>query len=53
MTVALTAVGLDTIEELFPRFNEFERSMTDGLDDAEKTELARLLRSVINNADTQ
>lgn len=52
VTVSLTGDGLRTIEDLFPRFNRFEGSMTAGLDDAEKNQLARLLRAVINNADT-
>ena len=29
VTVALTDDGLATIEDLFPRFNEFEQTMTD------------------------
>ena len=52
VTVALTDDGLSTIEELFPEFNQFERSMTEGLEAGDKNELARLLRSVIINADT-
>ena len=49
--VSLTDVGLATIEDVFPRFNQFETEMTGGLAHAEKDELARLLRQVINNAD--
>ena len=48
--MALTERGETTIAELFPRFNDFERSMTDGLTNDEKAELARLLRLVITNA---
>ena len=51
VTVALTSRGLETIEHLFPRFNEFETAMTAGLDAADKDDLARLLRAVITNAD--
>lgn len=49
--VSLTETGLATIEEVFPRFNRFEAEMAGGLSDADKDELARLLRLVINNAD--
>lgn len=51
VTVALTSDGEDLIEDLFPRFNQFEVRMSDGLSTDEKRELARLLRIVINNAD--
>jgi DNA-binding MarR family transcriptional regulator len=51
VTVRLTPTGLATIEELFPRFNDFERSMTEGLSGLEKADLAQLLRAVIANAD--
>ena len=50
VTVALTPAGEDLIEDLFPRFNQFEVRMSDGLSADEKRELARLLRIVINNA---
>ena len=50
VTVALTPVGLKTIEQLFPQFNEFEGKMSGGLSVAEKHELARLLRAVTTNA---
>lgn len=49
--VSLTDVGLAMIEDVFPRFNQFETEMAGGLADTEKDELARLLRQVINNAD--
>ncbi|WP_420639954.1 MarR family winged helix-turn-helix transcriptional regulator [Candidatus Poriferisocius sp.] len=48
--VGLTPAGLDTIERLFPAFNGFEGEMSEGLSDAEKGELARLLRVVTTNA---
>ena len=48
--VSLTPTGTAKISELFPRFNGFEAAVTDGLSDEEKTELARLLRLVIVNA---
>jgi DNA-binding MarR family transcriptional regulator len=51
VTVDLTPRGLETIEDLFPRFNDFEGTMTAGLDDTDKEALARLLRAVITNAD--
>ena len=50
VTVTLTPAGLALIEDLFPSFNEYEASMSAGLDSAEKQELARLLRAVITNA---
>ncbi len=49
--VSLTHTGLATIEAVFPRFNDFEAEMADGLSDTEKDDLARLLRTVITNAD--
>jgi DNA-binding MarR family transcriptional regulator len=49
--VSLTDVGLATIEDVFPRFNQFETEMAGGLSGPDKDELARLLRGVINNAD--
>jgi DNA-binding MarR family transcriptional regulator len=51
VTVDLTPDGLSTIEDLFPRFNHFERAMTAGLSDGDKDQLARLLRAVITSAD--
>ena len=51
VTVTLTPTGLATIEDLFPKFNEYEQAMTVGLADTEKNDLARLLRAVITNAD--
>lgn len=52
VTVALSEAGLDTIEVLFPTFNSYEADMSSGLSAAEKRELARLLRAVINNANS-
>jgi DNA-binding MarR family transcriptional regulator len=48
--VELTPRGLVTIEELFPRFNDFEAKMTVGLTDGQKAALAALLRTVTANA---
>lgn len=48
--VALTDAGTDTIDELFPKFNAYETTMTDGLTADERTQLARLLSIVISNA---
>jgi DNA-binding MarR family transcriptional regulator len=48
--VRLTALGQQTISELFPTFNGFETTMVSGLTAAELQELARLLRIVIVNA---
>ena len=48
--VRLTPAGLDTIEDVFPRFNAFEADMAAGLDQAQKEQLAHLLRQVITNA---
>jgi len=48
--VRLTSAGLDTIEDVFPRFNAFEADMAAGLDQAQKEQLAHLLRQVITNA---
>jgi len=50
VTVALTPQGLESIERLFPRFNTFEGEMCAGLDDANKAQLANLLRTVSTNA---
>lgn len=49
--VALTAKGRATIEELYPKFNEYETAMCAGLSIAEQAELARMLRVVTMNAD--
>ena len=49
--VGLTDTGYDSIEELYPQFNQLETAFTQGLDDADKVELARLLRRVITNAE--
>jgi len=51
VSVALTADGLALIEDLFPRFNSFERDMTDGLAHDQQLALAHLLRVVTKNAD--
>ncbi len=48
--VTLTEAGEDTIADLYPRFNSFEASVTDGLSDIEKHHLSELLRVVITNA---
>lgn len=48
--VSPTDAGTDVIDELFPHFNRFEVDLVDGLSAAERKELARLLRIVINNA---
>lgn len=52
VVVSLTNEGVETISELFPRFNHFEGAMTRGLTNEEKTILASLLRRVITNAET-
>ncbi len=49
-SMRLTPAGLDTIEDVFPRFNAFEADMAAGLDQAQKEQLAHLLRQVITNA---
>lgn len=49
--VHLASAGLETIEEVFPRFNEFETKLTTSLDSDERHELARLLRLVTATAD--
>lgn len=49
VVVALTGKGNETIEELFPRFNAYEGAVTVGLSEAQKAELANLLRIVIAN----
>ena len=53
VTVNLTDAGLDTIEQLFPRFNLYEGEMVRELSQAEKQELAELLRRVIVTAREQ
>lgn len=49
--VHLEKSGLETIESVFPLFNEFEAKFTTGLDSEERRELARLLRLVTSTAD--
>jgi MarR family transcriptional regulator, 2-MHQ and catechol-resistance regulon repressor len=46
-TVALTAAGERTFEELFPRFNSEESLACGGLDAAGRTQLAALLRALV------
>jgi DNA-binding MarR family transcriptional regulator len=46
-TVALTAVGEHTFEELFPRFNAEESLACAGLGAAERAQLAALLRTLV------
>jgi DNA-binding MarR family transcriptional regulator len=46
-TVALTATGQRTFEELFPRFNAEESLACAGLDDKARTQLAALLRTLV------
>ena len=46
-TVALTAPGERTFEELFPRFNAEESLACAGLDDEARTQLAALLRTLV------
>jgi DNA-binding MarR family transcriptional regulator len=46
-TVALTAAGERTFEELFPRFNSEESLACGGLDAAGRTQLAALLRTLV------
>ena len=48
--VDITPAGLALIEEVVPRFNRFEGAATSSLAPAEKRELARLLRIVIQDA---
>jgi DNA-binding MarR family transcriptional regulator len=49
--VHLEESGLETIEAVFPRFNEFEAKFTARLEPEERRELARLLRLVTATAD--
>ena len=46
-TVALTAAGERTFEELFPRFNAEESLACSGLGTAERAQLAALLRTLV------
>jgi DNA-binding MarR family transcriptional regulator len=46
-TVALTAAGERTFEELFPRFNSEESLACAGLDAEARTQLAALLRTLV------
>ena len=46
-TVALTAAGERTFEELFPRFNAEESLACGGLGGAERAQLAALLRTLV------
>jgi DNA-binding MarR family transcriptional regulator len=46
-TVALTATGERTFEELFPRFNAEESLACDGLGHEERAQLAALLRTLV------
>jgi DNA-binding MarR family transcriptional regulator len=46
-TVALTAAGERTFEELFPRFNAEESLACSGLGGEERAQLAALLRTLV------
>jgi DNA-binding MarR family transcriptional regulator len=48
-TVALTAAGERTFEELFPRFNTEESRACEGLGSGERAQLAALLRSLVKS----
>ena len=48
--VSATNAGVNMIDELFPRFNQLETALVDGLSTAETNELSRLLRIVITNS---
>ena len=48
-TLALTAAGEHTFEELFPRFNAEESLACDGLDTEERVRLAALLRLLVKS----
>jgi DNA-binding MarR family transcriptional regulator len=48
-TVAMTAAGERTFEELFPRFNAEESRACDGLGSVERAQLAALLRSLVKS----
>jgi len=48
--VDATADGLRLIDKLFPRFNNLETELVQGLSTSESKELSRLLRIVITNA---
>ncbi len=50
VVVSLEAAGQETIEKVFPRFNEHEATFTERLNDGERRELARLLRVVTATA---
>jgi MarR family transcriptional regulator, organic hydroperoxide resistance regulator len=52
VTASLTPKGLELIEDLFPRFNDFEAKMSVGLSETEKGVLADFLRVIITNATT-
>lgn len=48
--VSLNTAGTETIEKVFPRFNEYEGRFTENLNAEERQELARLLRVVTATA---
>jgi DNA-binding MarR family transcriptional regulator len=48
-TIALTAAGERTFEELFPRFNAEESLACDGLGTEERAQLAALLRLLVKS----
>lgn len=49
--VSLEKAGEDQMDDLFPKFNEFESLLTEQLDTGERRELSRLLRLVTATAD--
>lgn len=51
VSIELTAVGRDLIEQVFPDFNSVETAVVAGLDQSEVEELSRLLRIVTRTAE--
>ncbi len=50
--VELTELGRSTIKRLFPQFNKHETLVTDALSDVQRTQLARLLRTVLGHVES-
>ncbi len=51
VVVRLLPAGVETMKELFPKFNENEVFTTAGLSDDERTQLAGLLRTIIHTVE--
>lgn len=51
--LSLTAKGKEIIEELYPKFNQGEKSIVKGIHEEDQQKITRLLRRIIRNMNTE